>query len=636
MNQYDLSILIPARNEDYLAETVKNILENKRGNTEILVGLDGAWANPGIPDHPDVTVVYYPQSIGQRALTNQLCKLSQAKWVMKLDAHCALDEGFDVKLLAKTEDDWTIIPALYNLHCFNWKCNKCGNEWYQGAQPKHCQLPNTDGNKPEHINPKCDSTSFKKEIVFKPRLNKRSEFYRFDTNLHFQYHGARKNQPDSAGDIAETMSAQGSCFMLTRKKYWELNICDETFGSWGQQGVEVACKTWLSGGRLVVNKTTWYSHLFRTQEGFGFPYPQSQSQIEQARAYSKKLFLDNTWEGQIYPLLWLIDKFKPLTNKGNHQAPDWHTEEGKEVYEYLIKKADEFWGKGTMKDTPLLNEDSPGGFLYNLATQIKEGAEDAGAVAEDTFYLDDVPHSISELTTPTKAAIYYTDNQLNIKIAHAVQDRLAKISFDRQMPIISASLKPMKFGKNIYLPLPRGYLTMAKQILAALEACEADIVYFCEHDVLYDPSHFDFTPLQKDIYYYNTNVWRVRISDGHALYTDNLQQLSGLVAYRDTLITHYKKRIIMLEGALIIKDPVDFNSYVRAMGFEPGTHNRSERIDDLKAESFQSKSPNLDLRHDKNLTPSRWNPDQFRNKKYTQGWKEDNFSKQIGSLLALK
>jgi glycosyltransferase involved in cell wall biosynthesis len=464
---YDLSILIPARNEDWLAETVKNILENKRGNTEILVGLDGAWANPGIPDHPDVTVVYYPQSIGQRAMTNQLCKLSKAKWVMKLDAHCTLDEGFDVKLLSKTEDDWTIIPALYNLHCFNWKCDKCGNEWYQGAQPKHCQLPNTDGNRPEHINPNCDGISFTRKVIFKPRLNKRSEFYRFDTNLHFQYHGARKSQPDSAGDIAETMSAQGSCFMLTRKKYWELNICDETFGSWGQQGTEVACKTWLSGGRLVVNKTTWYSHLFRTQEGFGFPYPQSQSQIEQARAYSKKLFLDNTWEGQVYPLLWLIDKFKPLTNKGNHQAPDWHTEEGKEVYEYVIKKADEFYGRG-MVTTPLLNEDSLGGFLYK-----KIHPEDIAPTNEDGYKF------------LSKGIIYYTDNQLNLKLAHDVQWQLADISYHRKMPIISASLKPMDFGKNIVVKGERGYLTMAKQILAALEASTADIIYFCEHDVLY-------------------------------------------------------------------------------------------------------------------------------------------------------
>jgi hypothetical protein len=130
--------------------------------------------------------------------------------------------------------------------------------------------------------------------------------------------------------------------------------------------------------------------------------------------------------------------------------------------------------------------------------------------------------------------------------------------------------------------------------------------------VLYHPSHFDFTPPKKDVYYYNTNVWRVRSSDGHALYCDGLQQLSGLCGYRETLIKHYQERVRRIET----------EGYTTAMGFEPGTHGRPERIDDLKAESYVSTYPNVDIRHEQNLTPSRWNKDQFRNERYTQGWKE--------------
>ena len=73
MKTYDLSILIPARNEQFLACTVEDILANKRGSTEILVGLDGQWAEPGIADHPDVRILYVAQSVGQRAMTNKLC-----------------------------------------------------------------------------------------------------------------------------------------------------------------------------------------------------------------------------------------------------------------------------------------------------------------------------------------------------------------------------------------------------------------------------------------------------------------------------------------------------------------------------------------------------------------------------------
>lgn len=60
------------------------------------------------------------------------------------------------------------------------------------------------------------------------------------------------------------------------------------------------------------------------------------------------------------------------------------------------------------------------------------------------------------------------------------------------------------------------------------------------------------------------------------------------------------------------------------MGFEPGTHKRDERVDDLTADSYQSKYPNLDIRHKENLTPSRWRKDQFRNPRFTDGWTESH------------
>jgi len=101
------------------------------------------------------------------------------------------------------------------------------------------------------------------------------------------------------------MSLQGSCFMLTRDKYWELGICDENMGSWGSQGLEVACKTWLSGGRVIINKKTWYAHMFRTQGGdFSFPYHNPQSKVSEAKQKAKNLFFDGNWDkGYPSPLL---------------------------------------------------------------------------------------------------------------------------------------------------------------------------------------------------------------------------------------------------------------------------------------------------------------------------------------------
>jgi len=205
--------------------------------------------------------------------------------------------------------------------------------------------------------------------------------------------------------------------------------------------------------------------------------------------------------------------------------------------------------------------------------------------------------------------VYYTDNRLDPEIMLKCQRQLKKCA--GQHRIISVSLKPIDFGDNICLQLERGYVAMFKQILAGLEALDTDYVFFAEHDVVYHPSHFYFVPSEVNVFYYNTNVWKMRMADGHGLHY-NCQQTSGLCAHRELLLEHYRKRIEMVEE----------KGFTRDMGFEPGTHNRASRVDDYKAESWQSDRPIIDLRHDNNLTESRWRKEEFRNKKFTEGWIE--------------
>jgi len=298
---YDLSLLIPARNEEFLAQTVKDILANKRGKTEVLVGMDGAWADPQIEDHDDVRIFYVPESIGQRGMQNQLARMSTAKYVAKVDAHCAFSEGFDVEMMKTFEElgeNITVAPLMKNLHAFDWKCYHCGLRTYQGPKPPAC----TQCGKGNRI---------KKKLVFAPRhRTPNSTSYRFDNTLHFQYFNEWKAK--QTGDLVESMSLQGSFFMCTRENYWKKELCDESWGSWGQQGSEVAIKTWLSGGRVIINKRCWYAHLFRTQPGFGFPYPQSGKGQQRARDICNDIFKNNKWSQQIYPLSWLVEKFWPV------------------------------------------------------------------------------------------------------------------------------------------------------------------------------------------------------------------------------------------------------------------------------------------------------------------------------------
>jgi hypothetical protein len=205
--------------------------------------------------------------------------------------------------------------------------------------------------------------------------------------------------------------------------------------------------------------------------------------------------------------------------------------------------------------------------------------------------------------------LYYTDNSLEDGIAPKCREQIKKCIGDAKL--VSVSLKPLDFGKNIVMDLERGQLTMHKQILAGLEALDTDIVFFVEHDVLYHPSHFDFRPSNKDIYYYNRNLWRVRASDGFAISYDH-KSLSQICAFREKLITEYKERVRRIEA----------NGFNRG-GYEPGT--RSIRLGGFsndKSEHFYSKFPNIDIRHDKNLSASKWKPEDFRSLRSCRNWKE--------------
>jgi glycosyltransferase involved in cell wall biosynthesis len=293
----ELSILIPARNEMFLKNTIEDILLKIEADTEIITVLDGQWADPPLTQDERLNVVYLSRSIGQRAATNLACKLSKAKYVMKVDAHCAFDKGFDRKMIEKMQDHYTMAPIMRNLWVFDWKCMKCGKRWYMGPEPTKCE------------NPECDSKVFTRKIKWKAKSNPLSYSYRFNRDLEFKYWQEYKNK--QVGDVVDTLSLQGSCFMCTRDKYWELDLCDDSWGSWGGQGAEVALKTWLSGGEVKVNKNTWYAHMFRTQPGFSFPYPNPAKEQVKAKNTLRETFLNDKWPKAKHKLKWLIDKFSP-------------------------------------------------------------------------------------------------------------------------------------------------------------------------------------------------------------------------------------------------------------------------------------------------------------------------------------
>jgi len=308
-----LSVVIPGRNEEFMRHTVEDVLDHSGDGTEVIAVLDGYWTEP-LHDHPRLKIIHFTEPVGQRAATNAGAHLSQAKYIMKLDAHCAVDEGFDAKLLPDMQPDITMIPAMHRLHAFDWHCDGCGEREYQGTRPKKCG--------------ECGESNFTMVMVWQPRFKyDPTVTWRFDRELHFQYWRKAKKQPwfkeQEPTGLVETMSCIGCCFLMERERYWELGGMDEGHGSWGQFGTELACKSWLSGGRMVTSLKTWIAHMFRTGN-FGrdgqssWPYPINQRDIDRARRHSREMWLNNAWPQQVRPLSWLIEHFAPV--------PDWDDE----------------------------------------------------------------------------------------------------------------------------------------------------------------------------------------------------------------------------------------------------------------------------------------------------------------------
>lgn len=274
-----LTVIIPAREEVHLQKTISNVLTNATGDIEIIAICDGYWPDPPIEDDPRVRIIHNTEARGQRPSINDAARIAQGDYVMKLDAHCAVGKGFDEILIRDYEADPTIttmIPRMYNLDI----------------------------------------------ETFEPKVHKRTDYMFIgwvDGHLRAQYYpGSKQRQPRNDTMVDDIMCCMGPCFFMSKEKFWATGGCDENHGQWGQQGVEVSMKAWMSGGRMVVNKNTWFAHWFRGHYKHesgrkGFPYSIRQSQINKAREYSDDLWLNGKWEGQVEgrDIWWLVEKFKP-------------------------------------------------------------------------------------------------------------------------------------------------------------------------------------------------------------------------------------------------------------------------------------------------------------------------------------
>jgi glycosyltransferase involved in cell wall biosynthesis len=264
-----VSIIIPSRNEKFLEATVKDILLKAAGDIEILVVLDG-YEPPERIDDPRVRYIKNEKSVGMRAAINLAAAAAKGEYLMKIDAHCIVAAGFDKVLTEDCEDDMVMIPRRYRLDEDNWGI--------------------------DYMVPPVDYEHFIYPPKFKP------------ASLH-GYRWLQRGAERKEVSIDDTLSFQGSCWFM-KKSHFERHGFLQIEGYNGlpqQEAEEIGLTTWLSGGRVVVNKKTWYAHLFKGKK-HGRGYHLSLQATRDCYAHSYNHWVHENKDGFIK----LIERFWPL------------------------------------------------------------------------------------------------------------------------------------------------------------------------------------------------------------------------------------------------------------------------------------------------------------------------------------
>jgi glycosyltransferase involved in cell wall biosynthesis len=272
MGEVMLSILIPARGERFLEQTVNDLLQKAAGEIEVIVNLDG-YKPETVTEDKHVTYLYQPTPIGMRAGINACAAAAKGKYLMKSDAHCMYESGYDLKLAAECDGDWIVIPRRYRLDAVTWD--------------------------------RRPGRFFDYHYLICPWSQQ--EFTMQNT------HWSARDRERASVVLDDTMSFQGSCWFMHAEHFHKRigGLETEHYWGWEQEPQEIGCKTWLSGGRVVVNKNVWYAHLHKGNL-WGRMYAMDWSKVMDGHRYSTIYWLQNRWPGQTHPFAWLVEKFWPV------------------------------------------------------------------------------------------------------------------------------------------------------------------------------------------------------------------------------------------------------------------------------------------------------------------------------------
>lgn len=228
------SIIVPSRNEKYLYKTVQDLLEKSKGDIEVFAILDGWWDTQYHTD-PRVHYIHYSKPRGMRNAIKAGVALASGEFILKTDAHCLFDEGFDEKLKKDIENNWIVIPRRYPLDVEKWVIEERTDDKY----PIDVMI--------------------------------------LDENLQGI---PTKKRKDNA--LIPTETFQGSCWFMHKDYFNKLNLMDEEkYGTFWQEAQEMGFKCKKDGGKIMCNTKTWYAHWHKTG-GRGYSLNEDQNKTRKA------------------------------------------------------------------------------------------------------------------------------------------------------------------------------------------------------------------------------------------------------------------------------------------------------------------------------------------------------------------
>lgn len=254
-----VSVIIPSVKADseYLERTIKSVRDNAVGPVEVIVitdGFEGTYGDINIEEE---------KIVGQRVATNEAVSESRGEFIFRLDAHCGMSEGWDVRMKSSCEDR-TVVSCMFD---------GLDKETWMGK-------------------------------------NRDSGFVRIAPNAKSLFVRGWKSF-DEREIEEETMGLSGTAFMMTKKYYNDMGGHGEELGGYGGVGSEWALKTWLTGGRCLLRTDVVCYHLWRKVTPFEIPLG------EDRRAYDElyKRWIKGEDPRIIKPMGWLVNKFSPILNK---------------------------------------------------------------------------------------------------------------------------------------------------------------------------------------------------------------------------------------------------------------------------------------------------------------------------------